>query len=124
MKQQLYKNGDNYIGLTGESPKEFKGYLFACWRGEPGELYEDLITLDALRDWEPVDESNVPSEWIVAFRKVGFKFKKDVREHRSSQTREITVDLTPSNSCLVFGGVVFWAGLFIYIILVIAQNIP
>lgn len=65
MKPVVYKNGDGYILVTGESPKEFKDYLFVVWEGPIDGLTEGVKTRDELKQLEQADE--VPDEWIDAF---------------------------------------------------------
>lgn len=65
MKPVVYKNGDGYILVTGESPKEFKDYLFVVWEGPIDGLTEGVKTRDELKKLERADE--VPDKWIDAF---------------------------------------------------------
>lgn len=65
MKPTIYKTNDGYILATGESPKEFKDFLFVVWEGPIDGLAEGVKTRDELKKLERADE--VPDKWIDAF---------------------------------------------------------
>jgi len=67
-KAKYYRRGSQYLALTGESPKGFKGVLFVCRIGDsPGDIKEDVVDQNRLRDWEEVPSKEVPDDWFAAF---------------------------------------------------------
>lgn len=76
-QQQFYKDGDAYIGATGECPKGFKDAIFVVWEGSPANLTEGIRTADQLKKLEAVD--TIPNAWGLAFRAKGFKWQEPHR---------------------------------------------
>lgn len=67
-KPKYYRSGEEYLALTGESPKGFKGVLFVCLTGgSPGDIKEDLVDENRLKGWEHVPDKEVPDDWFAAF---------------------------------------------------------
>lgn len=73
-KKQLefYRDGDKYLVLTGESPKDFKDFLFICFKGDtPASVKEDVVTRDDLPKLTKV--ADVPDDWADAFEAAGIE---------------------------------------------------
>jgi len=79
-KYSFYKDGDNYILVTNQSPAGFKGVLYATWRGSISNLTEVVSPVQELSVLEQVDSDDVPDAWFNAFAKRTKLFKKRVKE--------------------------------------------
>jgi len=67
-KAKYYRRGAQYLALTGESPKGFKDVVFICRIGDsPGDIREEVVDQNRLRDWEEVPSKEVPDDWFAAF---------------------------------------------------------
>lgn len=74
-KQQIYRDGDRYVALTGKCPKGFKDVLFVAFTGlDPSSITEGVMGKEELAQMESVDE--VPEDWADAFEAVGIKRQK------------------------------------------------
>jgi hypothetical protein len=65
MKRAFYKEGNNFLMVTGECPKGFEKLLFVTWEGEIDSLKEGVKTQDQLKQLEKIDA--IPDEWLDAF---------------------------------------------------------
>jgi len=79
-KYSFYKDGDNYVLVTNQSPAGFKGMLYATWRGSVSNLTEVVSPVQELSVLEQVDSDDVPDAWFNAFAKRTKLFKKRVKE--------------------------------------------
>ena len=82
-----------YLGVTGESPKGFRGIVFVGRGpqpgGGPGTVHEQAYATGQLRRLKRVEPWEVPAEWMVA---IGYE--EPVRAHEpgpESKPDEITV---------------------------------
>lgn len=67
-RPKYYRRGEEFLALTGESPKGFKGVLFVCLKGDsPGDIKEDVVDKNRLREWKKVPADEVPEDWFAAF---------------------------------------------------------
>lgn len=74
-KQQIYRDGDRYVALTGKCPKGFKDVLFVTFTGpDASSVTEGVMGKDELAQMESVDEA--PEDWSDAFEAVGIKRRK------------------------------------------------
>lgn len=65
MKTTFYKDGDNFLMATGESPKGFEKALFVVWEGEIDNLKEGIRTTEQLQKLEKTND--IPDIWLDAF---------------------------------------------------------
>ncbi len=76
-KQEFFRDGDKYAALTGESPKKFKGLMFAAFVGDnPGSIIETCLMRDQLEKMTRIEGADVPEDWADAFRAKGFVIAK------------------------------------------------
>lgn len=76
---EFFRDGDKYIALTGECPKDFPGFLFICFRGdEPGSVNEDVISKPDASNLDRIEGADVPDDWAEAFEKAGVKVPRPV----------------------------------------------
>jgi hypothetical protein len=68
MKTTFYKDGDNFLMATGESPKGFEKVLFVVWEGSIDNLKEGVRTTEQLKKLEKVHVDEIDC-WADAFAK-------------------------------------------------------
>jgi hypothetical protein len=79
----FYKIDDSYILLTGESPRGFRGVLYAAWHGHAIDSFDEtVLSVAQLAAMTPVEIADVPDEWYNAFSNVSglFAARKPVAE--------------------------------------------
>lgn len=66
---KVFRDGSELIRVTGESPQQFNGVLFAVYAGDfPETVVEALRTAEQLRDLEEVDVATLSAPWQKALR--------------------------------------------------------
>lgn len=77
LKQEYFRDGDKYVALTGESPTQFKGLMFAAFVGNnPGSIIETCLMHNQLEKMTRIEGADVPDAWADAFRAKGFVIVK------------------------------------------------
>jgi len=82
-----------YLGVTGESPKGFRGIIFVGRGPEPGggpeTMHEQAFATDQLGRLDRVDPWDVPAEWMEA---IGYEEPVEPYEPESEpEHEEVTV---------------------------------
>lgn len=86
LKQEFFRNGDKYVALTGESPKQFKGLMFAAFVGDnPESIAETCLMHNQLEKMVRIEGADLPDEWADAFRANGFVIDKPESKPESDE---------------------------------------
>lgn len=82
----FYRNGDEYIALTGESPKGFSNLFVAFTGPSPSDLQETCVPFSVLGD--PVEADELPGEWSAAFKSAGINMPQPTQPKPTQGIRE------------------------------------
>ena len=98
----FYRSGDTYVALTGESPKDFKDYLFVAFTGnDPNSVSETCISRDDIQKMTKVDD--VPADWADAFEAVGLKAPRNTTEASELWVGHMAAGLDPFTAAAASG---------------------
>jgi hypothetical protein len=67
MTVNYYRDGDTIAAITGQSPAQFKGVLFIGKTMVGDKVSEAVFSPEQISKLEPIDKSDMPAAWIVAF---------------------------------------------------------
>ncbi len=76
---EFYQDGETYVALTGESPRDFKDCLFLAYTGkDSGSINETCVSRDNLDSMTRVEGADVPDDWAKAFEAKGVDVPRQV----------------------------------------------
>jgi hypothetical protein len=85
MKVKYFQDGERYIAVTDQCPKDFKGILFIGKSGtDPLKVEEGVFAPDSVLKLPEITKANMPAVWVLAFG-----YEKPVAPKKPAPVEEI-----------------------------------